>query len=708
MIKSLIFAAAVTATSTAAAVSDPCDRHADIVAVRHADDAARATLRKKLDDEVAGAKGRAKGCAAAVAAEAALAAGDKARAAEFLDVVAAELPALASSMAPHRALLAAELGQIDVATKHLESVSPKAVEWRARIELALARAQQDKATTTLLLTRMTSKDPKAVEALCTQGNANRCIDLLVRYPGHPLARAREDGVDLSQTASVTVEWFDLRGKNLLAVARPQRAVTEAQRWLGNHAAQEPGRGRIVANLTQGLLRLGKNAEAVDASRLDLSRAAFDDAMAEQARAHAKALGRQGKYADAATVWRQLAGVAQVAGRADVVAEAAFLGAFCYVEGDQIDDALAAFELAAPEVKGTTWETQLLWQQALLTLTAKNQPTTALAYFDAVVALNDKEVRKHRYWRARALDFVDPKKAKQERELLIGEDPLDWYGQLARRDLGKKPISGGKAIARDALQRSNGHWKVDDEDARDIRLLWSLGFEDVAVDRCRARALVDKRASLDNIGLCQSIDDANFGWRRGGLYLPSPMTQKNRLNPSPSWRVSYAAPWPAVVDAAAKTASVPPSFVYAIMRTESGFDDDAVSVAGAKGALQLLPSVARAVGKRVPHSGHDDVDDHVQLGAGMLGLLLKEHGSLLLAAAAYNGAPEHAQSWVQRFGALPVDVFVERIPFRETRDYVKRVLAVEAVYRGLDGGDVVVDLPASLTPTTTFTTFPYDE
>ena len=62
----------------------------------------------------------------------------------------------------------------------------------------------------------------------------------------------------------------------------------------------------------------------------------------------------------------------------------------------------------------------------------------------------------------------------------------------------------------------------------------------------------------------------------------------------------------------------------------------------------------------------------------------------------------------RFGALPVDVFVERIPFRETRDYVKRVLAVEAVYRGLDGGDVVIDLPTSLSPAKTFTLLPYDE
>ena len=157
MITHLIFAAAVTATSTAAAfsvgVSDPCDRHAQIVAIRGG-----AQLRKELDAEVLAAKGRAKGCAAAVAAEAALHDGDKARTRELLAIVAAELPALSTSIAPHRALLAAELGQADETAQLLEQVSPRATEWRARIALAQAQQQKDAATATTLLSKLAAKD----------------------------------------------------------------------------------------------------------------------------------------------------------------------------------------------------------------------------------------------------------------------------------------------------------------------------------------------------------------------------------------------------------------------------------------------------------------------------------------------------------------------------------------------------------------------
>jgi len=121
-------------------------------------------------------------------------------------------------------------------------------------------------------------------------------------------------------------------------------------------------------------------------------------------------------------------------------------------------------------------------------------------------------------------------------------------------------------------------------------------------------------------------------------------------------------------------------------------------------MQLLPSVARGVASRLepPRAPVGGVADDVTLGAALLGLLLREHGSLL------NGAPENAQAWVKKWGAMSTDVFVERIPFKETRDYVKKVLSVEAIYRGLDGADVALALPDALVPATSVTLFPYDE
>lgn len=80
----------------------------------------------------------------------------------------------------------------------------------------------------------------------------------------------------------------------------------------------------------------------------------------------------------------------------------------------------------------------------------------------------------------------------------------------------------------------------------------------------------------------------------------------------------------------------------------------------------------------------------------------------MAAAAYNAGPGPASTWAARFGHLPVDRFVERISFKETRNYVKKVLAAEALYRALDGGPLMLDLPATITPAKDFTRLPYDE
>jgi soluble lytic murein transglycosylase len=196
-------------------------------------------------------------------------------------------------------------------------------------------------------------------------------------------------------------------------------------------------------------------------------------------------------------------------------------------------------------------------------------------------------------------------------------------------------------------------------------------------------------------------------------LHAPRRGEGRLVGGGAWRASFARPWAGLVDDAALKAGVPPSFVMGIMRTESGFDASAVSIAGARGLMQLLPSVARttATVSSLPTSLSGrlhDPDAIIPLGAHLLGRLAREHGSILMAAAAYNAGPGPASTWAARFGHLPVDRFVERISFKETRNYVKKVLAAEALYRALDGGPLMLDLPATIAPAKDFTRLPYDE
>ncbi|MDB5472985.1 MAG: lytic transglycosylase protein [Devosia sp.] len=132
-------------------------------------------------------------------------------------------------------------------------------------------------------------------------------------------------------------------------------------------------------------------------------------------------------------------------------------------------------------------------------------------------------------------------------------------------------------------------------------------------------------------------------------------------------------------------------VFAVVRQESMFQIDAVSSAGARGLMQLMPGTAKEVAKQVgvdysPAKLVSDPRYNALLGSTYLGKQLERYdGSLVLAAAAYNAGPGNANKWIAAYGdprQSDVDpaVWIERIPFQETRTYVKRVLGNYLVYR----------------------------
>ncbi len=429
-----------------------------------------------------------------------------------------------------------------------------------------------------------------------------------------------------------------------------------------------------------------------------------------AKARARTFARLGRFAEASQAWGVIRDDDTVDG--ETRAEAAFFAGFALVElatdAAGVAAAEAAFDVGAPVFSGTSWQEQATWYRAFLRLTVLGDAAGAEALL-ASLSATKSEPRKYRYWRAQALEALGrPKEAQALLSALMKEEATDWYGLLARRALGLPPVAG-VAVAREALVKQ----APDDDDARVTRLLFSLGFDDEARQRCRARAQGKRSPSLAEVGLCQQVDDPSFGWRHGGFFTPRVEVKGDRLVGGGAWRASFARPWAGLVDDAALKAGVPPSFVMGIMRTESGFDASAVSIAGARGLMQLLPSVARttATVSSLPTSLSGrlhDPDAIIPLGAHLLGRLAREHGSILMAAAAYNAGPGPASTWAARFGHLPVDRFVERISFKETRNYVKKVLAAEALYRALDGGPLMLDLPATIAPAKDFTRLPYDE
>jgi soluble lytic murein transglycosylase len=125
-----------------------------------------------------------------------------------------------------------------------------------------------------------------------------------------------------------------------------------------------------------------------------------------------------------------------------------------------------------------------------------------------------------------------------------------------------------------------------------------------------------------------------------------------------------------------------SELMAIARRESAFFPGARSPVGARGLMQLMPStgiaVARQTGIKLDVSELYDVDHNLDLGSAYYRQLLDRFdGNRAVALAAYNAGPNRVQHWVGN--GLPVDAWIETIPYRETRDYVKAVLAYSVVF-----------------------------
>ncbi len=161
---------------------------------------------------------------------------------------------------------------------------------------------------------------------------------------------------------------------------------------------------------------------------------------------------------------------------------------------------------------------------------------------------------------------------------------------------------------------------------------------------------------------------------------------------------------------AANAELRPSLVYGVIRRESAFRANVSSTAGARGLMQIMPKTGRMLARKLNHRWQSAAqlfqpEINLRYGTTYLKQLSDRfNNNLAMVAAAYNAGPHRVERWRPKTQSVPADIWVEAIPFNETRNYVKAVLAYMSIYNHRLGGEklridnVIADILPSNIPT----------
>ena len=500
-----------------------------------------------------------------------------------------------------------------------------------------------------------------------------------RIAGAALASWRAAG---GPVPPATADEHLVRADRLLAVGRPEEALTEVAE--AREAEEAPAAsGRAEALRAVALLALGQAGEAEQAAAPlagDLDEGVRRTARWVLARAEARD-GRldeaSRRYAEVAASGAPIAGLPAWRQR-DVGDESAFLSAWLWYDAGQFAHAaetLAAFARQHPSSRRAE---DALWFAAWSRYRLGDGPQAAQAF--ARLA-HGPLVDAATYWQGR-LARGARQRALYRAAAAVGGD--GWYGLLARARLAalgerapRPPVPPARPLPEAPEARASVRLSVAVE-------VLALGLEDLGLDELRdlARSARARPAAPLVAQLAAFAGDPELPFRMA----------RDHLGPTRrSLRWAHPSPRPEVLAAGSRAFGIDPSLVLAVMRRESSFRPGVRSGAGAEGLMQLRPATAERLAALLGVPGGvgarlGDPGVSLELGAHYLGLLVARFGSPAVGVAAYNAGPRFAAEWARERAGMPLDAWVESIPFRETRLYVKIVLADWDVYRGLAGED----------------------
>jgi soluble lytic murein transglycosylase len=655
---------------------------------------------------------------------------------------------VACALEPYARLRAAEAhvhaGQADAA---LDALRPLPDDFAGHDEARLATAdayviKSDRASAIPLWRAVLASAPHGVRWADTSLQLARA--LLDGVAGPPADHA-QDALDLATRVMIespgvleTSDVIQLRARAAQALHRaappfltPAERVRQAQAWLddkqprratevaealldalGKGKPKDPdarAAGCKAAILVAQALPRGKQSASADAWTKAIDRCADDDGLVTALYFGAKASASAHRDAEALDRFARVEKLFPTHRLADDARMRAAQVVFDQGDAAKYRALLATLPDAYP---GGDMKGEALFRLAFDAFSSRDLPAARDA-LDKLLTMPSEDraagsAGRAAYFRARVSQLSgDVQDARRRYEALVEAQPLSFYMLLAvdrLRGIDPSAVAASLAAAQAHVEPppflSHEHPEIASPSFERFQRLLEVGETDAARREASAGGLTAEgvdpevlwavawsydRAGLPDLGHAYArsrLVDFRAHWPAGRWKLP--------------WQVAYPRAWAATVAAESQAAGIPSPLTWSIMREESAFNPDAKSGANAFGLMQLLLGTARGVAKGTPLVVDEDAlrrpEMSISLGARLLASMRASFpANPSLAVAAYNCGSGNVRRWLGERGGDAFDEFVERIPFEETRNYVKRVLTSEAAYAYLYAPDTLNEL-----------------
>ncbi len=511
----------------------------------------------------------------------------------------------------------------------------------------------------------------------TSGAAAIFRSIWLNSPASPLAAKAEEEIKRLPSTAVTPASYSAqelfkRGSSLYDQGRYESALATF-RSIDPKQEKKDFSDRLSLKIGRTLLKLRRYQDAEQSLKALASSDARKEIRSEASYLMARAIEKSGRDEDAIAAYRKIAAdFPDCAEADDCLLDAAFIRKFQNRPADVVQQ-LAILLDTYPK---TTLKQRVIWETGWADYLAGNKQAAAEQFRKLFTSEDYRE--RALYWHARASAASgNTAAATDDYSNLRKEYPFGFYTLRIPKDEAEPSEEQVPKLAADPKES----FPLPEGFER-VKALISLGLiEDAGTELAFVRKTSGK--GKPNPGLARLY--LEIGNHNAAMSLYNSSMLKRSPDSRRAWAILYPQAFGELILKYSEKAGVDPSLAFAVMRAESSFSPAATSPVGARGLMQLMPHTAALVlhEKKIDPDRLYDPELNIRLGTKHLRELIDSYsGNLVAVIASYNAGAHNVNRWLKTYSALQMEEFIESIPFGETRDYVKKVLASADLYKKL--------------------------